>query len=1612
MLTRNENTELYSDLNGLNRAWESRLNKAKFVDLVLEIGSTNHFIIEGDSLILRCIHSKFQDWHHGGQILQLIYALERVLQYFSRRGEFKIVFFDQNRVLYDNSPYHYFAREIAKLHLSRNYNTYMCDSWLSSEWTEYLNDVYPPFVIADYDFFESGDKRTFMSSFIIQTLSVYNVLLLRGLKPKSRSVDTFCLEAGVTIDVNNFQEQIQELYAKSLAEFTMQEVSVKCSVSDAIHSKGGRFVLASEVLKKLVENDESVELAKVFCVHTVLLQHLPLNYRSQNLVTVDDSYNTWKLRAMAFLESFGKTALSILKSLESSLDQMFVDAFDGHLFMQTLFIVLYQHRDNLTSDYIEKLGFNDAMKADLNLLWSDVSSTPFSPIFKNVAVNEIGIPPVEEPKPVHLAKIESPLLTQIFSEPELEVDTYTDTQPRVPQFFDFADIKATKRRINEKDALKVEENEKKKARQKQQFYAFIEKYNPPRYLIPEGRSKFVRLSKDTTDAITEEETKTPQQKKPQKGKKGGKPGSGGGKKNGLSKKDLIIAKNKQNSAKDKEESDIKLLKTTKEDVRRLVDVAKRQDLLETRALSMKTKKYRLELLIFHAEYMAELWLRKCDVIPPIEATDFTLLVHCIRMIFDIFIDYSKDLSTNQIETLAKLLTTVGYKDVADQMLAYYEKPNELHKIVIDTKKTFFRVPLSPIRFQLMHMEHLMDRETDSKPDSRVKFWPDRWQRELLDTIDNFDSAVVSAPTSAGKTFISFYIMEKILKETRDGIVVYVTPSKALLNQVSAEVYSRFKNINLEKGALFGIAAPNYSQSLESCRILITVPEAFENLILSSDKLESWIPKIRYIIFDEVHCLNERDGHIWERLVLLSRSPFLAMSATISNGPEFASKIQSIDSSRTVKYIEHHQRFSELRKSVFDPNDNKIVPINPFGTMSNDILSQRFPNVSLTARETLEIYDAIVKSVKDNKKTLPTELNEALKELDPDVFYQYELAINQKKAKQYERKIKDLVVLLNKLDPHIIKSAIELFSSFKNVDCGKTVPTIKMIKELRKQNLLPSLFFNYTFGMVEKRAIEVIQYLLNEESKITSSKEYQKMLKENSKKAKDSKKKFEDIKNDERRAKEESQVVDTEAELDLMMDPRVTLTLSGEVLPVEDLERELEIVRRKTKRLNPMLIEGLRRGIGLHYYVYESKYLQAVEKLFRMGHLKVVFTSITLALGVNMPCKSVVFFQDSELLTSLQYQQMSGRAGRRGFDPVGDVIFYKIPHKKIRNLILSDVPRLKGQISLGPSLLTRTLFLINEVNKKNFKASLAISSNLLTKTLFLEGVEDDLKQLLRSSLNFLFIEGLIDREGKPINNAYLMSSLHESEPSNLVLNAVLCDEVLEKCCSNYQSDRRNSEKRLLDVLVDIFNRVYPMPAALKKTYDPIFLKSYEEYNRRVINSIVDYIKLCNKPYNATLPQSDISFAFGDIELSDNKDSLTGIMKQSIFKYETRSPFIALSGYNDDYKTGEEVIATARDDVLVNFDNVPVMQTQDLFGNMMAFSPLLYNFLMSSEQLKVNIDTEYAAYERVMSFMTFLEKLNNYLTTFDVTDKNVLDCMNKIKEDFHAKYSAVFDIKLKK
>ena len=61
--------------------------------------------------------------------------------------------------------------------------------------------------------------------------------------------------------------------------------------------------------------------------------------------------------------------------------------------------------------------------------------------------------------------------------------------------------------------------------------------------------------------------------------------------------------------------------------------------------------------------------------------------------------------------------------------------------------------------------------------------------------------------------------------------------------------------------------------------------------------------------------------------------------------------------------------------------------------------------------------------------------------------------------------------------------------------------------------------------------------------------------------------------------------------------------------------------------------------------------------------------------------------------------MSGRAGRRGFDPVGNVIFFGIPYRKVQRLMTANIPKLVGNFPITVSLVLRLLLMTTQADDR-------------------------------------------------------------------------------------------------------------------------------------------------------------------------------------------------------------------------------------------------------------------------------------------------------------------------
>ncbi|KAJ7084759.1 hypothetical protein C8R43DRAFT_1115430 [Mycena crocata] len=914
----------------------------------------------------------------------------------------------------------------------------------------------------------------------------------------------------------------------------------------------------------------------------------------------------------------------------------------------------------------------------------------------------------------------------------------------------------------------------------------------------------------------------------------------------------------------------------------------------------------------------------------------------------------------------------------------------------EARHKFMPITEHPVTWQLRLFGEFMDRSMDSAPDSRVSFKPDAWQRQVLDCIDGKFSVLVIAPTSAGKTFISYYSMEKILRDSDDGILVYVAPTKALVTQIAAEVYARFKK-NLDSKSLWAIHTRDYRVNDPlNCQILVTVPEILATLLLSPPLARVWTPRLKSIILDEIHSIGQQEGGaVWEQIILLAPCPIIGLSATIGLPEDFSQWLGSVQKAHGFKYkaIEHPHRYSHLRKFYYALDEKPRPKFNGL-KLHQDTQRSRFlhpisllsfgshsmpEDLALEASDTLSLYRSI------------TEHAPSCDVLDPQVFFSSDpgpaALLVQKDIIRYERALKEKLLLLmcrqgdDSPTPVPLSNVIRdlrdpKIRSSKNLNIPPSRKSFKenlifLLSDLHVRGELPAILFNFDRTDCDILVQEIVSTLKTAENEWRNT----------SPKWKETIKQWENWK---KRAKERERMamklskqrkqdpdIESRGEQDHSWestfnpdDPSPEFSFAGIAsCSKSDLDDHIHQLRRWSSTQD-WALEALERGVGVHHAGMNKKYRSVVERRVATQHLsrQVLTIVCTLALGINAPAKSAVFCGDSPFLTALmvkgyflsqnllnadvphKYRQCSGRAGRRGFDLRGNVIFYGLPMERVQRLVLSRLPAVGGNFPLTSTLSLRLMNLLSGSNNAEMAVQAVKSILSLPRISFVSNVgREQVLHHMRFSIEYLRRSGLCDKNGMPMNLFNLAARLYRSqyhEPSNFALVTLLKSGALHKICE--QKDSVSAKREFILVMAHLFGRRYisrvyanmalsaskrtPSMVVLPKLPSPV-RKVLLEHDQQILHTFSGYALACaaqlrTKGQDSILPLSRISFPSETHPV--NSSIFRARLRQAAISAIARSPFAANSGHTDSFASVEELTRSARSNLHLNNNAIPSMK----------------------------------------------------------------------------------------
>jgi len=420
---------------------------------------------------------------------------------------------------------------------------------------------------------------------------------------------------------------------------------------------------------------------------------------------------------------------------------------------------------------------------------------------------------------------------------------------------------------------------------------------------------------------------------------------------------------------------------------------------------------------------------------------------------------------------------------------------------------------------------------------------------------------------------------------------------------------------------------------------------------------------------------------------------------------------------------------------------------------------------------------------------------------------------------------------------------------------------------------------------------------------------------------------------------------------------------------EDVEEQLQ--QLQSKKTPGYLIDALRRGIGMHHEGCKTGYRQTVEILFRRGFLRVVFATGTLALGINMPCRTTIFCGDSLELNGLMFRQMSGRAGRRGFDLLGQVVFLDMAFLKVQRLIASDLTNLTGEFKLSPSALLRALLAweqvhLTEVQDKELprsKQEIARCVAPMFSLPFFSSTTADLNtQVLyqtRFLLEFLYREGFVGALGNTRGLSNMVTYMFETEPANFMLarfltNGLLHDYLAARQAGAKKADRRTHMTVKLTEVLSWFlypRRLphdFPKNRSTRKKHLPSktcpslpslpkpMLEAVKKYNDGVHNLFQELawgvgstrkfsdtdlvLPLSGRSFSASWDPRGPPFQKG----SPFQEKFI----QHIVRYRARSPFSAIAGIGDNFSSPSDLASSTRNVMHLDVTSFPTVAASAL------------------------------------------------------------------------------------
>ena len=717
---------------------------------------------------------------------------------------------------------------------------------------------------------------------------------------------------------------------------------------------------------------------------------------------------------------------------------------------------------------------------------------------------------------------------------------------------------------------------------------------------------------------------------------------------------------------------------------------------------------------------------------------------------------------------------------------------------------------------------------------------DPWQIEVIKNIDEGVSTIVNAPTSAGKSVLSGYATTK-------GNILFVVPTDALAWQMSAYF-----------GNIIGTNVPILTATYQ------TFPKRYEmieclnksNVIVgTADTIVKYLPyikiKIDWVVFDEIHMIGKMEGSAMEQIAkYLTNIPVLALSATIGNTDELITWFQKISPLQPMRKVICTKRFFNLQRYYYDNMTNNMVTLNPLALVEEQHIADGSIMTKSLQPTPPDAWDLAIK-IND---IIPTS------KLYPANYFSENVRIELDEAIKYYYDMVQYLVEEYKTNPENVMKVINSYK-YNSIE-NHTFDLVKLAFKLKEDNKAPAIIFQKNTSACKRMAREFAKNLEQLEN-AAHPKLYQERLRiikaasrqENGKKDEstvdaNSNKALKQMLGKTKLKKDGYGVSTIKKEADTIVPPALQEPHSDFILnsiqyfsesTVEGWAKDLKRYFENSGEFYHFMIKLLWRGVGVYAKGLPDPYLRLVQTLACMKQLAIVFSDKELVFGVSMPFRTVVITRDDRLIDDMDamtFHQMSGRAGRRGLDKEGNVVFAGYSWERIKELSISTTPIVLGMNRVNYALVQANMISKQYDTKQNWEN---VGINYLDKNIIDEDATEFMESIksnynggwslsIKEDINHLHMNWEFRDSEECVLVSYLLPYLrrafemrdHNKEKNQTDLAHILCrfistvapssdENIMEEpdilAISPYNLMKSELEDLQLDVLGQVDDKLY-------------------------------------------------------------------------------------------------------------------------------------------------------------------------------------------------------------